>query len=152
MSEPDLADALRRHPFTSGLTDEHIRRLAEAARSFDVAEGDFLAREGKPADALLLVRSGHVALATYLAERGAAPLQTVGAGDVVGWSWLVPPYRWQFDARAADAVSGLALDAGRLREWCEQDHELGYQLLRRLVAVIGSRLTAMRLQRADLYR
>lgn len=80
------------------------------------------------------------------------PIQTVGPGEVVGWSWLLPPYRWQFDGRAVDAVEGVVFDGAWLRQQCEQDHELGYSLLRQMVAVISSRLAATRLQRLDIYR
>lgn len=84
-------------------------------------------------------------------DRRVVTVQTVGPGEVLGWSWLVPPYRWQFDCRAADAVRGLTFDAEWLRERCEQDHELGYLLLKQLVIVIASRLAATRLQFRDLY-
>ena len=80
------------------------------------------------------------------------PIQTVGAGEVVGWSWLLPPYRWQFDARATSAVQGLVFDAAWLREQCEQDHELGYHLLWQLLVVVSSRLAASRVQRLDIYQ
>jgi hypothetical protein len=80
--------------------------------------------------------------------RGARPpvvsVPTVGPGEVVGWSWLVPPYRWQFDCRALERTQGLALDGEWLRERCELDHEFGYHLLKHLVVVIGNRLAARR--------
>jgi hypothetical protein len=81
---------------------------------------------------------------THLGEQGALPIQTLGPGDVVGWSWLLPPYLWQFDARADGVVEGLVFDATWLRDQCEQDHELGYHLLKQLLAVVGSRLVACR--------
>jgi hypothetical protein len=79
-------------------------------------------------------------------------VQTVGPGEVVGWSWVVPPHRWQFEARARDAVSGIVFDAAWLREQCESDHQLGYFLLQHLVTVLAGRLAATRLQLLDLPR
>jgi CRP-like cAMP-binding protein len=152
MSEPGAPDAFAGHAFLEGLSEPHRMRLAPASRSFTAAPGEYLAREGEPVRDFYLIQSGHVVIGIHLAERGEVPAQTVGPGDVIGWSWLLPPYRWQFDARAADAVQGLAFDAGWLREQCEQDHELGYQLLKQLLAVLSSRLAECRVQRLDIYR
>jgi CRP/FNR family transcriptional regulator, cyclic AMP receptor protein len=148
----DSREILARHPFTASLSEGHRELLAVQAQPLALAAGEYLGHEGDAVQAFYLIDEGRVAIASYLGKRGTTPLQTVGFGEVVGWSWLVPPHRWQFDARAEEAVRGLALDAAWLREQCERDHELGYQLLQRRVAVIGSRLTAMRLQRADIYR
>lgn len=152
MSELGILETLTRHPFVQGLGAEHLRRLASEARSFTASPDEYLAREGQPAHAFYLIQTGHVAIGTHLGERGAVPIQTVGPNEVVGWSWLLPPFQWQFDARALDAVQGLAFDSATLRGRCEQDHELGYQILKRLVNVIGSRLAATRVQRLDIYR
>jgi CRP-like cAMP-binding protein len=114
--------------------------LATGAKPFTAAVGDYLCREGEPAKAFYLIQSGHAEVGTQTANRGQVVVQQVGPGDVVGWSWLLPPYRWQFDARAVEMVQGLTFDAEWLREKCEQDHELGYQLLIQLLAVMASRL------------
>ena len=71
---------------------------------------------------------------------------------MVGWSWLLPPYEWHFDARAVDSVQGLLFDAAWLREQCEQDYELGYHLLKELLAVVTSRLGACRIRQLDIYK
>lgn len=151
MSEPGVVGAFASHAFLQGLSEQHRMRLASGVRPFVAAPGEYLGREGLPAHAFFLIQSGQVSLGSHLSERGAVPIQTVGPGEVVGWSWLLPPYRWQFDARAVDAVQGLAFDAAWLREQCEQDHELGYHLLRQLLAVVSSRLAACRVQRLDIY-
>jgi CRP-like cAMP-binding protein len=152
MTEPGVPGAFASHAFIQGLSDQHRIRLASGVRLFMASAGEYLAREGEPAHAFYLIQFGQVEIGTHLAERGAVPIQTVGAGEVVGWSWLLPPYRWQFDARATLAVQGLAFDAAWLREQCEQDHELGYQLLKQLLAVVSSRLAATRVQRLDIYK
>ncbi len=152
MTEPGIPDAFASHPFIQGLSEQHRVRLASGVRPFTASPGEYLAREGEPAHAFYLIQSGQVEIGTHLAKGGAVPIQTVGVAEVVGWSWLLPPYRWQFDARAVDAVQGLAFDAPWLREQCERDHELGYQLLKQLLAVVGSRLAATRVQRLDIYK
>jgi CRP-like cAMP-binding protein len=151
MNEQRIA-AFAGHPFLQELGDAHGMRLASGGRLFSASPGEYLAHEGEPAHAFYLIQSGHVEIGTHLAERGAVAIQTVGAGGIVGWSWLLPPYRWQFDARAAHAVQGLAIDAAWLREQCEQDHDLGYTLLKQLLAVVSGRLAACRVQRLDIYK
>jgi len=152
MTEPAMLGALAGHAFLDGLSEPHRMRLASAAKPFRTAPGEYLARQGEPAHAFYLIQSGQVGIGTHLGERGAVPIQTLGAGDVVGWSWLLPPHDWQFDARAVDTVEGLLFDAARLREQCAQDHELGYHLLKQLLAVVSSRLAACRIHKLDIYK
>ena len=152
MSEPDLRGMLAGHAFLRGFTDRQLDVLATIARTATFSAGAILGREGEPADSFYLVASGRVALEIHTPERGGVCIQTVGPGEPVGWSWLVPPHRWQFDARIVEPVQAIALDAATLRDRCEQDHELGYQLLKRLVTVVASRLAATRLQLLDIYK
>jgi CRP/FNR family transcriptional regulator, cyclic AMP receptor protein len=152
MTELAILGAFSGHSFLEKLSDQHRMRLASGVRPFRAPAGEYMAREGKPAHAFYLIQSGHVGIGTNLGERGATPIQTLGPGDVVGWSWLLPPYLWQFDARATDGVQGLFFDATWLRDQCEQDHELGYHLLKQLLAVVSSRLAASRILRLDIYK
>lgn len=152
MTDPKLVEALAKHNFTKGLSEKHRMQLAEGAEPFAADAGEYLFQEHEHAGSFYLIQSGHVEIGSHLAERGNAVIQRIGGGDVVGWSWLLPPFRWQFDARAVDNVAGLSFDATWLREQCERDHDLGYHLLKELVAVISSRLSAARLQRMDIYR
>lgn len=152
MNRQELRQSLAEHPFLQGLDDRQFDALASMARSVSLAAGAMLGREGEPAEAFYLVQSGRVALEVHTPDRGGVRILTVGAGEPVGWSWLVPPHRWQFDARAVDAVRAIAIDGAMLRQHCEQDHDLGYLLLKRLVAVVASRLAATRLQLLDIYK
>lgn len=142
MTDQGILGTFTSHDFLRRLGDRHLMLLASGAKPFTAAPGEHLSREGEPATTFYLIQSGHVEVGTRDASRGEVIVQSVGPGDVVGWSWLLPPYRWQFDARAVDTVQGVAFDAEWLREKCEQDHELGYHLLTQLVAVIASRLAA----------
>ncbi len=152
MTEAVILDDLAAHAFSEELSERHRMRLALGARPFCASPGEYLARTGESAHAFYLIQSGHVAIGTHLGERGALPIQTLGPGDVVGWSWLLPPYEWHFDARAVDTVQGLIFDAAWLREQCEQDYELGYHLLKQLLAVVTRRLGACRIIQMDIYK
>jgi CRP/FNR family transcriptional regulator, cyclic AMP receptor protein len=152
MTEQDILNAFARFAVLSGLSERHRTLLAAGARPFSAKPGEILAREGETAKTFYLIQAGHVAIDLHTPDRGGVPIQTVGPNEIVGWSWLVPPHRWQFDCRAEDAVQGLTFDADWLRAQCERDHELGYQLLKQLVTVIAYRLAATRLQLLDIYK
>jgi CRP/FNR family transcriptional regulator, cyclic AMP receptor protein len=152
MSETGILGTFASHAFLSGLNQRHLMLLASGVRPFTAAPNEVLGREGELAKAFYLIQAGHVELGLHTPDRGVVPIQTVGPGEIVGWSWLVPPHRWQFDCRAMDAVKGLDLDAEWLREKCEQDYELGYHLLKQLLTVVANRLAATRLQLLDIYK
>jgi CRP-like cAMP-binding protein len=152
MTTPDILEALRLHPFLQGMSEAHIAVLASGAMRINIAAGKYLGQEREPAEAFFLIESGRVAIEINTPKRGLMRIQTIERGEIVGWSWLVPPHRWQFDARAIEPVQALELDGKHLRERCEQDHHLGSQVMRRLVTVIAARLSATRLQLLDVYR
>jgi CRP/FNR family transcriptional regulator, cyclic AMP receptor protein len=113
--------------------------------------GSYLFHEGDPADRLFLVRRGRVALELLVPGRGPLIVDTVQAGELLGVSWLFPPYRWQLDARAVKPVEALAADGAALRAACEQDPRFGYQLTQRIGAVMQHRLQSARVRLLDLY-
>jgi CRP/FNR family transcriptional regulator, cyclic AMP receptor protein len=152
MSQPQLQAMLSEHAFLRGLSERNVAALTSSAKLVDYGPDHLLGREGEPADVFYLIRSGRVALEIHTPNRGAVRIQTVGAGEPVGWSWLVPPHRWQFDARAVELTQTIAIDGAALRDKCEQDHEVGFQLIKRLVSVIAGRLAATRLQLLDIYK
>ncbi len=136
------------HPFLAGID---TRLPPDAVRVAGFAAGRYLFHEGEPADVLYLVRRGRVALDVHAPGAPAHRLDTVEAGDVLGWSWLVPPYRWFFDARAVDDVQVVVVDAVRLRAACEADPVCGYAVMRRAAEVMYRRLQAARVRLLDLY-
>jgi CRP/FNR family transcriptional regulator, cyclic AMP receptor protein len=152
MSAQGLLGTFESHAFLAALTERQRMLLATGARPFTAAPKELLAREGETAKTFFVLQQGHVALEIQTPKRGVVTLQTAAPGEIVGWSWLVPPHRWKFDCRAVDAVRGLAFDAEWLREKCEQDHELGYHLLKQMVIVIANRLGSMRMQSLDMYK
>lgn len=135
----------------AGLGAEQRRTIAGCARLRSFAPGERLLREGAPADVFFVLRTGAVALETEVPGRGPVPLETLHGGDVLGWSWIVPPYRTAFDARAMETTRTVAFDGACLRGKCEQDAALGYALLRLLAATFTRRLQDTRLRLLDLY-
>jgi len=134
-----------------GLGDEHLDLIAGCALNRVFADGDALLTENEQANTFFALRHGTVALETYVPERGAVIIETLQAGDVLGWSWLFPPHRTMFDARARGVVRALAFDGVCLREKCEQDPQLGYVLMKRFAEVMVERLQATRLRLLDVY-
>ena len=108
-------------------------------------------REGDPAETFYVVRSGAVALEAHAPARGELTIETLGAGEVLGWSWLFAPYRWHFDARALSRVRATAFDATCLRAKCDDDTALGYDLMKRFAQVMIERLQWTRLRLLDVY-
>ncbi len=146
-----LERILREHPFFAGLGDASADLVCGCAKNVRFEAGQYLFREGEPADQFYLVRHGRVALELSAPGRGAITIQTLGEGDVVGLSWLIPPYRWTNDARAIDLVRAIAIDGACLRQKCEDDHDLGYEMMKRVVPILVERLQATRLQLLDVY-
>jgi CRP-like cAMP-binding protein len=142
---------LSEHPFFHGIQPEHLRELVSCGRDVRFEQGEFLFREGDEAKCFYVMREGRVRVEIHDARQGAVAVQTVERDDVLGWSWLVPPYLWHFDARALRTSLAVALDGDRLRELCERDHSLGYEFLKRIAGLMEQRLQATRLQLLDLY-
>lgn len=134
-----------------GLAPEQIGRLAGCARLETFAKGAYLARQHQPAGTFHIILAGRVEVKLVAPGREQIVFETLAAGEVFGWSWLLPPYRWHFDARALEETRTLAFAADCLRDVLEADHEIGYQLLKWLLGAFSARLQGMRLQFADAY-
>lgn len=134
-----------------GLAGGQLERIASCAADREFGAGEYLLREGDPATTCFAVRHGIVALETFVPNRGAVMIETMHPGDVVGWSWLFPPQRTGFDARALGVVRTVAFDAECLRAKCEEDPSLGYELMKRFGEVIVERLQSTRLRLLDVH-
>jgi CRP/FNR family cyclic AMP-dependent transcriptional regulator len=146
-----LERIVRDHAFFAGLDEEFSRLVSGCAKNVRFDAGQYLFHEGEPADVFYLLRHGRVALEITAPERGPVTFQTVVAGEIVGVSWLIPPYRWTYDAKALELVRAIAMDATCLRQKCDDDHHLGYEMMKRFVPVLVERLQATRLQILDVY-
>jgi CRP-like cAMP-binding protein len=146
-----IEDLLGEVPVFASISEEHRQFIAGCGRIAVVRDGDALIREGDAAATFYVIRSGTVALETFVPQRGAVVLQTLHEGDLLGWSWLFPPYRFAFDARAMGDVHALEFDGACLRQKCDSDPVLGYDLLKLFAGVIMERLQNARLQLLDVY-
>jgi CRP-like cAMP-binding protein len=146
-----LKPILSQHPFLEDLSPKHIDLLVGCASNVVFPAGKFLFREGEEANQFYFLRDGKVTLEIHGAHRGPIAVQTIHAGEVLGWSWLIPPYQWHFAARAVETTRAIALDGKCLRTKCENDHDLGYELLIRFAHIINQRLEATCLQLLDVY-
>jgi CRP/FNR family cyclic AMP-dependent transcriptional regulator len=146
-----LERILSDHPFFRGLDPRYLTLLVGCAANVRFRTGEFVFRTGEEANQFFLIRQGNLAL--EISAPGQPPLivQTVGEGEILGWSWLIPPYHWKFDAHALEPTRALALDGKCMRAKCEADHDLGYELLKRFAHIMEERLLATQLQVMDVY-
>jgi len=146
-----LAEIVAESPVFAGMEPARLALVAGCAQNTGFEAGQELFREGDAADVFYLVRTGSISLEIHAPGRGGLAVETIDEGEVVGWSWLFPPYRWHFDARAVEAVRAVAFDGACLRGKCQDDAALGYDLMSRFAQVMIERLEATRLRLLDVY-
>lgn len=146
-----LQSILEEHPFFKELEPKYLKLVVGCASNVRFEAGDILFHEGDQADSFYLIRQGKVALEMAPPNKEPMIIDTVEEGLVFGWSWMVSPYRWHFDAHALTLVRAIAIDGKCLRKKCENDHELGYELFKRFFSVVTERLQHTRMQLLDVY-
>jgi CRP/FNR family cyclic AMP-dependent transcriptional regulator len=147
----ELIQVLSEQPFFSGLKESHIETIVRDAREESFAPGAMLLRQGECGGDFFLIRAGKVAIEAHNPGRPDVVVQTLGPGDALGWSWLFPPYVWNFGARAMEPTRVFRLNGARLLVACEQNHDLGYEVAKRVARVMMQRLQATRQQLLDLH-
>lgn len=147
----DMRHLVQDHPFMKGMSVKSLELVVGCASNVAFSPNRLLCTEGESADTFYLLRRGRVSINVHAPGRGSIVIETVGPGDVVGWSWLVPPYRWTFDARAMDEVGCIAIDGACLRAKALTDPSLGFELLSRISSTLLTRLQATRMRLLDLY-
>ena len=150
-AQQTLERVLADHPLLKGCEPRYVQLMADCARRIEFKAGEFIFRQGEEADQFCLICRGRVALEIPSPHGAPIILQTAGKGDFLGWSWMITPYRWHFDARAVESTRAIALDGKGLREKCDSDHDLGYEVVRRVASIMEQRLQATRLQLLDIY-
>lgn len=150
MNIQTITPSLREFSVFEDLSDEQLEFISGCAANVRFKKGTFLLHAGKAATHFFIIRDGLVALEMEAANK-IVTLQTVSDGHTVGWSWLVPPYTWHYDARAATDVAAISFDAVCVREKCDRDPAFGYQIFKRFSRVMVERLVATRMQLADMY-
>ncbi len=143
-----LEPIIKEHPFFKGLDQAHIETIVGCATNVVFKEKDIVFNEGDAADKFYLIRKGKISI--FIAHPQTITVQTLHNGDILGWSWLIPPHEYRFTAKANEETQAIVFDGKCLRGKCEQDKELGYELLKRLVGVSTARLEATMLQVIDL--
>jgi CRP/FNR family transcriptional regulator, cyclic AMP receptor protein len=140
------AAALAAHPFLRGMSADHLDVLAEAARDVKFPARYRLFEDGGSAARFWLLQCGHVALDLDIPGEGPVVIEAIGMGELLGWSWLFPPYKWAFGAVTVTAVEAFEFDAPKVRERCAADPELGYEFNQRVTRVLAKRLQATRVR------
>lgn len=151
MNSEDLEQSVAAHPFLLGLNAHHIRLVADCAIRTHFLKDQVIFREGETANRFYLIEQGRVALASSLAGSEPVTIDMVGDGDLLGWSWLFPPYIWHFTARATEPTSAIFFYGTVLREYCEEDKALGYELFKRMSEVMTRRLQSARSRLLNAY-
>jgi CRP/FNR family transcriptional regulator, cyclic AMP receptor protein len=146
-----IEQLLRGVPLFSGLPQPEIELIAGCGANVNFREGELMFRDGDEANIFYVLRHGSVALETFVPTRGAVTIETLDPGEVVGWSWLFPPHRWHFDARALSLVRATIFDGTCLRGKCEADPKLGYDIMSRFAQVVIERLQQTRQRLLDVY-
>jgi CRP-like cAMP-binding protein len=146
-----LSTRIALHPFLAGMNHTQLTLLTDCAVTRHFSTHQIVLREGEFANGFYLMETGKVALESETSSGESIPIQIVGAGDLLGWSWMFPPYVWQFTARAIEPTTALFFYAAILRGYCERDHSLGYELLKRISAVMVTRLQAAHDQMLSLH-
>ncbi len=146
-----LGRILSEHKFFNTFSPEHIALIAGCAENVVFRPGEYLFRQGQPADHLYLIREGLVSLELSAAGKGTVVLTTAGRGEVVGWSWIVAPHRWRYSGKATKVTRAISLRGDCIKGKCEKDYELGYRFLNSVVGVLAHRLEAARIQLLDIY-
>jgi CRP-like cAMP-binding protein len=145
-----LARAIAAHRFVADMDSQHLKRLTDAAMFKRFERDEVVFNEGEPANRFYLICQGKIALESR-GQGGLAPLvQFVGEDEVVGWSWLFPPHYWHFSARAVEPTNAIFFYGTRLREQCEEDPVFGYELMKRVAAIVIKRLQIARVQLLQL--
>jgi CRP/FNR family cyclic AMP-dependent transcriptional regulator len=138
------------HSLFAGMNQDLLHVVTGCASYVRFDAGSYIFKEGDEANGFYLIREGTVAL-EILAPQKVIVVDTLESGDVLGWSWLLPPFHWRFHAHAMTDLRAIVLDGNGLRTKCEQNHDLGYELLKRFAGIVERRLDAVRSQLTDVY-
>lgn len=146
-----MIDIISGHSFFEGLTPENLAFVAGCGKNVVFNEGQAIANPGDAANDFYLIRDGRVAISLEVPPKKSFVFQTLGSNDILGLSWLIPPYRWTVSAHAIQTTHAIALDGSCLRRKCEEDPVLGFKLMKHLTEILVKREEAARLHLLDVY-
>jgi CRP/FNR family cyclic AMP-dependent transcriptional regulator len=147
----DIEDLIREHPFFEMMDKKYLELISGCGKNVHFNAGKYIAEENDPADTFYVLRKGMVRIEIKDASRGYIPIQTVCEGNIVGWTWIFPPYRWEYSVKVINDTSAIEMDGKCLRQKCEEDPALGYALMKRFALTMSERLKATRMQVIDVY-
>ncbi len=142
---------LENHPFFSGLKTEYLDLIAHYTNADSFKAGEYIFREGDEAKKFYIIARGKVNIEVSVPGSHPFSIQTLNEGDILGWSWFIAPNQWRFSAHTAEKTGLIVIDGKALKEACEKNHDLGYEIYRRLADVFVQRLEATRHQLLDMY-
>jgi CRP/FNR family transcriptional regulator, cyclic AMP receptor protein len=142
---------LTAHPFVRGMRAEQAVRLNDAACYVSMPSRHRIFDEGGAADRFWLIETGQVALDLHVPGHGPVIIETLGRGDVIGWSWLFPPFEWLLGAVTMQPTQAFELNGRAVRNMCDADPVLGHEITHRLITVMVRRLQANRIRLLDVY-
>ena len=142
---------LKDYPFFADLKAEYLALITRHADTDLFKPGEYLFRENEHADKFFIVSQGKVNVEVQVQGSHPFSIQTLNPGDILGWSWFIPPYQWRFSAKALDKTEVVVIDGKALQEACEQNHDLGYEIYKRLAGIFVQRLEATRQQLLQVY-
>jgi CRP/FNR family transcriptional regulator, cyclic AMP receptor protein len=145
-----LGRLLAEHPFFHDMQPDIREIVVGCCANAHYRPGEYMFKEGTRADHFFLIRQGSVAVEVHAPGREGVVVETIGEGDIIGWSWLVPPYVWTFDARANEQVRAVTIDGACLRRKIADNHELGYEMYKRFIPIMGRRIAEARLRIVEL--
>ncbi len=151
MEKKAIHDLLQTHPFFEGMDRETLELIGGCGANVRIEEGEYLAQEGDESKRFYAIRHGRIAVQIRVPGRGPVTIQTLEDGDILGWSWLFPPYRWIYDARALELTRAVRFEGACIREKCERNPAMGYELMKRFAGIFAKRIEATRLQLLDVY-
>jgi CRP/FNR family transcriptional regulator, cyclic AMP receptor protein len=146
-----LERLIAEHAFFAELGQPLLDLIVGCASNVRFPAGTYIFKEGDEANAFYLIREGKVALEISAPQHKPIIVDTLNSGDILGWSWLLPPFQWKFNAHATTGLRAISLDGKCLRTKCEENRELGYELLKRFAKIMERRLEATRFQLLDVY-
>jgi CRP/FNR family transcriptional regulator, cyclic AMP receptor protein len=150
METETLEKILEDHPFFRGMKAHHLRTIAEGATVVRFGPGEVIFHEGEPAHRFYVIRTGQVALQLVSYRTDPFTLTTLEQGDIIGWSWLFPPYHWKLTAKALEVTRAISLDGRSLCTRCDEDHDLGYELMKRFAQIIDNRVEALSVELVEV--
>ncbi len=151
MSFKKIPDLLSEHEFFKDFPKDSLDLIAGCGKNVHFKPDAYIAHEGDAADQFYVIKSGSAVIEIHSPNKGVLQIMSLKGHDIAGWSWIFPPYKWNFDLRATSELSMIALDGKCLRQKCEEDHSLGYYLMKKFAMIMTDRLKTARMQVLDIY-